>query len=257
MRVAGESGMLTLVHCEDAASSATSPSALVAEGRGDLSNYAEARPVFSERVAVVRAIGFAEAAGAPIYIVHLSSADALAEAHAAHARGLPVYVETRPMYLHLTAERLKGPDGPLYVGQPPLREQRDQDALWNGLRAADVHTCCCACSAQRIALLSMRCSPRRGSSSSGSATRTARLGDDAVLGENIEALFAGMPLWAIAPGLCIALLGAAFALLNYAFDEISSPALRVRKLERSRFPKTPPPPPQRTESPAARSWCSR
>ena len=54
--------------------------------------------------------------------------------------------------------------------------------------------------------------------------------------QNGEALFAGMPLWAIAPGVCIALLGASFALLNYAFDEISSPALRVRKLDRSRIP---------------------
>ena len=52
--------------------------------------------------------------------------------------------------------------------------------------------------------------------------------------ENNEALGAGMPLWAIAPGVCVALLGASFALLNYAFDEISSPALRVRRLERKR-----------------------
>jgi peptide/nickel transport system ATP-binding protein/peptide/nickel transport system permease protein len=58
--------------------------------------------------------------------------------------------------------------------------------------------------------------------------------------ENNEALGAGMPLWALAPGICVALLGASFALLNYAFDEISSPALRVRKLERARFPKTEP-----------------
>ena len=57
-----------------------------------------------------------------------------------------------------------------------------------------------------------------------------------------EALFAGMPLWAIAPGVCIALLGGAFALLNYAFDEISSPALRVRKLDRARLPKIEPAP---------------
>jgi oligopeptide/dipeptide ABC transporter ATP-binding protein len=62
--------------------------------------------------------------------------------------------------------------------------------------------------------------------------------------QNNEALFAGTPLWAIAPGVCIALLGASFALLNYAFDEISSPALRVRKLERARFPKAEPPPPE-------------
>jgi peptide/nickel transport system permease protein len=44
--------------------------------------------------------------------------------------------------------------------------------------------------------------------------------------ENNEALGAGMPLWALVPGVCVALLGAALALLNYAFDEISNPALR-------------------------------
>jgi peptide/nickel transport system permease protein len=53
--------------------------------------------------------------------------------------------------------------------------------------------------------------------------------------ENNEALQAGMPLWAIIPGVCLALLGAAFALLNYAFDEIGNPALRpMRKKKRAR-----------------------
>jgi oligopeptide/dipeptide ABC transporter ATP-binding protein len=50
--------------------------------------------------------------------------------------------------------------------------------------------------------------------------------------ENNEALGANMVLWAIMPGVCVALLGAAFALLNYAFDEISNPALRLRRLDR-------------------------
>jgi peptide/nickel transport system permease protein len=40
------------------------------------------------------------------------------------------------------------------------------------------------------------------------------------------ALQTGQPWWALAPGICIALLGTAFALLNYAFDEIGNPALR-------------------------------
>jgi peptide/nickel transport system permease protein len=44
--------------------------------------------------------------------------------------------------------------------------------------------------------------------------------------ENNAALQTGEPMWAIAPGACIAVLGAAFALLNYAFDEIGNPALR-------------------------------
>jgi peptide/nickel transport system permease protein len=53
--------------------------------------------------------------------------------------------------------------------------------------------------------------------------------------QNNAALQTGEPLWAIAPGFCIALLGAAFALLNYAFDEIGNPALRpVRRSKRVR-----------------------
>jgi peptide/nickel transport system ATP-binding protein/peptide/nickel transport system permease protein len=56
--------------------------------------------------------------------------------------------------------------------------------------------------------------------------------------ENNEALGAGMVYWAIMPGVCVALLGAAFALLNYAFDEISNPALRMRRLERRRISET-------------------
>ena len=50
--------------------------------------------------------------------------------------------------------------------------------------------------------------------------------------ENNGALNAGSPLWAIMPGLCIAMLGAAFALLNYAFDEITNPSLRPIRRKR-------------------------
>jgi peptide/nickel transport system permease protein len=67
--------------------------------------------------------------------------------------------------------------------------------------------------------------------------------------QNNDALLAGMPLWALAPGICVALLGAAFALLNYAFDEISSPALRVRKLDRARLPRPEPAPEGRPPEP--------
>jgi peptide/nickel transport system permease protein len=52
--------------------------------------------------------------------------------------------------------------------------------------------------------------------------------------ENNEALQAGMPLWAVVPGVCLALLGAAFALLNYAFDEIGNPSLRPLRRKRGR-----------------------
>jgi peptide/nickel transport system permease protein len=52
--------------------------------------------------------------------------------------------------------------------------------------------------------------------------------------QNQQALQTGMPLWSIAPGLCVALLGAAFALVNYAFDEVSNPALRPVRRRRGR-----------------------
>ena len=51
--------------------------------------------------------------------------------------------------------------------------------------------------------------------------------------QNAEALQSGYPLWSIAPGVCVALLGVSFALLNYAFDEISNPALRPVKVRRA------------------------
>ncbi|WP_245664997.1 ABC transporter permease [Actinoplanes subtropicus] len=51
--------------------------------------------------------------------------------------------------------------------------------------------------------------------------------------QNQQALQSGMPLWSIAPGLCVALLGVSFALLNYAFDEISNPALRPVRRRRA------------------------
>src|SRR3712207_8269762 len=90
------------------------------------SAYPASRPVFSEEVAVSRVIGFAEAAETPVYVVHLSSSAALEACHRARARGVPIYVETRPLYLYLTEERFLEPDGAKYVGQSPLRSNADE-----------------------------------------------------------------------------------------------------------------------------------
>jgi peptide/nickel transport system permease protein len=51
--------------------------------------------------------------------------------------------------------------------------------------------------------------------------------------QNQQALQTGIPLWSVAPGVCVALLGVSFALLNYAFDEISNPALRPLRRRRA------------------------
>lgn len=135
-------GSVTLLHCEDGAMLKQAGQKLIAEGRGAIANFPAARPVAAEVAAVDQAIGIARRTGAPVYIVHLSSAAALDRCRRARAAGLPVYVETRPLYLHLTRERFAEPDAAKYAGAPPLRETSDRDALWAGLAAGDVDTLC-------------------------------------------------------------------------------------------------------------------
>jgi dihydropyrimidinase len=142
MRIAGELGILSLVHCEDGCIIGHLTERLISTGRASLQSYPESRPIFSEEVAVFRVVGFAEAAEASVYVVHLSSAAALEACHRAWARGVPIYVETRPLYLYLTEDRLLEPDGAKYVGQPPLRGSADVSALWNGLWGGDIQTFC-------------------------------------------------------------------------------------------------------------------
>jgi dihydropyrimidinase len=140
MRAAGQAGSITLIHCEDLATIECCTSVLVEKSMGSLRHFHESRPVVAELVATERAIAMCESTGAPTYIVHLSSARALAACRAARARGLPVFVETRPLYLHLTEERYARDDGPLYVAQPPLRRLPDREALWAGLADGSIDT---------------------------------------------------------------------------------------------------------------------
>jgi dihydropyrimidinase len=135
-------GSVTLLHCEDSAMLRQAGETLIAEGRGAVANFPDARPVAAEVAAVDQAIGIARRTGARAYIVHLSSAAALDRCRRARAAGLPVYVETRPLYLHLTRERFAEPDAAKYVGAPPLREASDREALWTGLVDGDVDTLC-------------------------------------------------------------------------------------------------------------------
>jgi dihydropyrimidinase len=138
--LAGRLGMLTMIHCEDGALIDYATAALVAGEQGGLEHYPLSRPDVTESVAVERAIAICEITGAPIYLVHLSSARALAAARAARARGLRVFTETRPIYLNLTEQVHALPDAGKFVGMPPVRTAADRDALWQGIADGAVHT---------------------------------------------------------------------------------------------------------------------
>jgi dihydropyrimidinase len=137
---AGQLGMLTLIHCEDGAIIRFACQRLLTAGRGGLADWAASRPVAAERTAVERAVAICEVTGSPVYLVHLSSRQALQAARRGRARGLPVFVETRPLYLYLTSEALAEPQGGRYIGAPPLREPADVRSLWSGLADGSVDT---------------------------------------------------------------------------------------------------------------------
>jgi dihydropyrimidinase len=151
MRLARDAGMITLIHCEDAAMMDYALRQLLAENRAAVANYPQSRPIAAEVSATARAVAFAELTGAPTYIVHLSCAGALDEIRRGRERFPRLWIETRPLYLYLTAERFAEPDGSKYVGQPPLRSAADVEALWRGLVAGEIDTVCTDHAAWRYA----------------------------------------------------------------------------------------------------------
>ena len=142
VRIAGAHELISMLHCEDQALIAYATRRLVESGNTAVKYFPDSRPVVAEVVATQRAVALAELTGSPVYLVHLSSERALAVCAEARARGLPVYVETRPLYLHLTKELFDAPDAGRYVGQPPLRTTADLNALWAGLSQGLIDTVC-------------------------------------------------------------------------------------------------------------------
>ena len=103
--------------------------------------HALTRPPEAEGEATGRAFRLAEmAGGVPLYIVHLSAAQALDQVRQFRDRGLPAYAETCPQYLFLSYENYEEPgfDGAKYVMSPPLREKWHQEELWKGLQRNDL-----------------------------------------------------------------------------------------------------------------------
>jgi len=136
LRLAGAHGLLTLVHCENGDVVDLLVREAVAAGRREPREHPRTRPAILEAEATHRAIALAALAEAPLYVVHLTCAGALEAVRAARARGQPVWAETCPQYLCLTAEALERPgfEGAKFVCSPPLRTAADQAALWEGLR---------------------------------------------------------------------------------------------------------------------------
>lgn len=131
-----EAQPMPMVHCEvDEIIRVLIPE-VQADGKEGLSAWNEARPNFTEEMAILKIAYLARLTGAPIYIVHVSSPEGVTLISDFQRQGVKITGETCLHYLALTTET----PGVLAKINPPVRTAADRDALWEGLRSG-VLTC--------------------------------------------------------------------------------------------------------------------
>ena len=133
---------LLLIHCENGDILEQRRSELGKTAPRDVASHPLSRPNAVEHDAVSRVIDMARLIGVPAYIVHTSTEEALMEIVKAKEEGEQIFCETCPHYLLLTEEKysLPGFEGAKYVCSPPLRKEKDREALWQGIRDKVVDT---------------------------------------------------------------------------------------------------------------------
>ncbi|MBI4784736.1 MAG: dihydropyrimidinase [Oscillatoriophycideae cyanobacterium NC_groundwater_1537_Pr4_S-0.65um_50_18] len=140
MRRVGNHGGMINIHAENGSVIQVLIEEALAQGNTSPKFHALTRPRIMEAEASHRAIRLAELAEVPVYLVHLSAKEALAEVVEARDRGISAFAETCPHYLFLSIEEYDRPDfePAKFVMTPPLREHDCQDALWRGLKFDDL-----------------------------------------------------------------------------------------------------------------------
>ena len=142
LRLARNLGVIVTAHCEIAELVGRLQQSLLAEGKTGPEWHEPSRPESVEAEGTNRFAAFVETTGAAGYVVHLSSKGALDAAMAAKSRGVRLWIESVVPHLMLDktyAER-PGVEGMKHVMSPPLRERRNQKALWNALAMGFIDT---------------------------------------------------------------------------------------------------------------------
>lgn len=142
LKLAKKLGVITTAHCENADLVQELQKKLLAEGKTDPEWHYWSRPPTVEAEGVHHLMTFAEMTGAHVYIVHTSCEESLRQATRGAERGVNVWVETLIQYLLLDRTDAEKPnfEGSKNVMSPPLRDKKNQDVLWNGLRQGLVAT---------------------------------------------------------------------------------------------------------------------
>jgi dihydropyrimidinase len=143
MQQAAKDGTMIMMHAENGIAIDILREQAVARGETDPKYHTITRPPQTESEAVHRSLALAEVAGAPLYIVHMSAKEGVAELTLARDRGQNAFGETCPHYLHLSVEDdidVPGFEGAKYVCSTPIRFRSEghQDALWEALIRGDL-----------------------------------------------------------------------------------------------------------------------
>ena len=140
MRRTSRNGATICMHAENGSVIDVLVREALAQGHTAPKYHALTRPALAEGEATHRAIALAEMADVPVYIVHLSAAEALNMVTEARDRGIPAYAETCPQYLFLSYDDYERPgfEGANYVMSPPLRARGNAEQLWRGLATNDL-----------------------------------------------------------------------------------------------------------------------
>jgi dihydropyrimidinase len=139
---AAENNIIVTAHTENADLIAEMQMKLLGEGKTESKYHEKSRPDFVEASGVDHFAAFLETTGARGYVVHLSNILALNEAIEARKRGVRLGVEVVIPHLILDYSYAEKEDfeGAKYVMSPPLRQKKDQEALWAGLNTGLVDT---------------------------------------------------------------------------------------------------------------------
>ena len=133
MRIAGENGMLTMMHAENGDVIDVLVAEALAAGHTSPEWHAKTRPAWGSVETTLRGAALAAESGGPLYIVHMNVAGEVDQLQYARQHGLPVMGETCPQYLFFTEDDLRRPDGAKWVCSPPMRTPQDNQRLWEGL----------------------------------------------------------------------------------------------------------------------------
>lgn len=136
LALARKFGALVCVHAENDAIIASAKDQLLVAGHTAPRYHAQSRPRIAEIEAVERICRFAQYLDQPVMLFHISTSEGALAVKTAQARGAPVWAETCPHYLFMTADVLDKPglEGAKFMCSPPQRTTADQDALWQALK---------------------------------------------------------------------------------------------------------------------------